>query len=122
MVVNLTVAPFNFTDEIAVTKLVDNANTQSNVSTCTHHYMHVYKQIVHNTDILVTVTFTVTSDPPSLDGALVQVYSPASVKMTDLIVKTLPLVPPYMINNRLMIDRHCHQYCTNRNTWFDCIR
>ena len=46
------------------------------------------------------VTFTV-AGPPSLNcspnRSLVQVYTPASVKITELITRTLPLLPPYSI-------------------------
>ena len=61
--------------------------------THTHARTHIH---THIRVVIVMVTFTVAGSP-SLNSPLEQVYTPASVKMTDLITRTLPLVPSYSI-------------------------
>ena len=64
---------------------------ENNTHTHTRTRAHTH---THTPASLVMVTFTV-AGPPSLNRSLVQVYTPASVKITERITRTLPLLPPY---------------------------
>ena len=54
----------------------------------TLHYTHIHT-CMHTHIRLFTVTLTVALNPP-----LVQVYTPASDKLTELIIRIWPLIPP----------------------------